>query len=326
MRAIAIDRYGPPEVLRLVERPKPRLAAGGVLIRIRASVATPPDCAFRSANPFIIRLMFGLLRPRFDIVGCCFAGEVEAVGEGVTRFAVGDAVYGASDSGFGCYAEYIALAEDGVIARMPSGTAFGDAAALSEGFLTALPFLRDGANLRPGQSLAIIGASGSIGTMAVQLAKGMGAEVTAICSGRNAPLVHSLGADHVIDYTREDLGARQEAYDVIFDAVGTSSLRRMRRALKPGGVYLTTVPSLHILLPTLRFKADAKAGRKRGKLMTTGLRAASDKCADLVTLSEMIEARRLQTVIDRRYPLEEASAAHAYVETRRKRGSVVIDV
>lgn len=323
MKAAVCDRYGPPEVLRVLDLPKPVPADDEVLIAINASVATPPDCAFRSANPFIIRLMFGFLRPRNPRLGTVLAGVVEAVGKDVTRFAPGQRVYGASDDRMGTYAQYIALPETGMLAPIPDGLPFGNAAGLCEGFLTAMPFLRDHARLTPGQSILINGASGNIGSVAVQIAKDMGTEVTGVASAANRDLVLSLGADKFIDYGTEDFTTRKGRYDVIFDAVGKSGFSRAKPALKSHGVYMTTVPSLAIVLPTLR---AAKAKGKRGLLATTGLRSLEDKKKDLALLSTMIEAGKLRCVIDRTYPLENIAEAHAYVETGRKRGSVVIEM
>jgi len=323
MRAIVCHRYGPPDVLRLVDRPVPEVGPGQVRVRIHASVATPPDCAFRAADPFIIRLMFGLRRPRNEGMGTVLAGEIDAIGEGVTRWSVGQRVMGASDGNFGPYAEFIVLDESAVLAPLPEPVGYAEAAALSEGFLTAMPFLRDEARLAEGQSILINGASGSIGTIAVQLAKLQGAMVTGVCSRRNIDLVKALGADEVIDYGKEDFTLRTGAYDVIFDAVGKSSFAHAKPALKATGTYMTTVPSLAIVLPTLRAR---KAGGKRGLLATTGLRPDSAKIADLQLLAGMMGAGELKTVIDRAYSLELTAQAHEYVETGRKRGSVVIAV
>lgn len=323
MQAVVIDRYGSPEVMRLVDIDMPTPGPDDVLVRLHASVATPPDCAFRSANPFIIRLMFGLTRPRNPRLGTVFAGVVEAVGSSVTQFMAGDRVFGADDETMGTYADYIALPQDGLIARMPEGLDFGDAAGLCEGFLTAMPFLRDEARLERGQTILVNGASGNIGTIAVQQAKLMGAIVTGVASARNRDLVLSLGADSFIDYGAKDFTTHTGRYDVIFDSVGKSSFRRAAPALKPKGVYMTTVPSFAIIGPTLRAK---KAKGKRGLLATTGLRKREDKRADLALLASMIADGKLRCVIDRRYPLPAISDAHAYVETGRKRGSVVIDI
>lgn len=323
MKAVVFDRYGPPDVMRIVDLPRPVPGDDEVLIAIQASVATPPDCAFRSANPFIIRLMFGLTRPRNNRLGTVLAGIVEAVGKNVTRFRPGDKVYGASDEAMGTYAEHFALKETAVLARIPERISFGEAAGLCEGFLTAMPFLRDEARLVPGQSILINGASGNIGSVAVQLAKVMGAEVTGVASARNRDLVLSLGADHFIDYGQHDFTAHKGRYDVIFDAVGKSSFSRAKPALQPQGIYMTTVPSLGIIIPTLQAR---KAKGKKGLLATTGLRKPEDKLKDLNLLSEMIATGKLRCVIDRTYPLDKIAEAHAYVETGRKRGSVVIEM
>ena len=323
MRAVVFHRYGPPDVLRLVDRPLPPVGSGQVRVRIHASVATPPDCAFRAADPIIIRLMLGLTRPRHEGMGSTLAGEIDAVGEGVTRWSVGQRVMGASDMTFGTYADFSVLGENAVLAAIPDTHGYAEAAALSEGFLTAMPFLRDEARLSARQSILINGASGSIGTMAVQLAGSAGAHVTGVCSHRNIDLIRSLGADAVIDYGRHDFTRDAGAYDVIFDAVGKSSFARAKRALKPTGIYMTTVPSFGIVIPTL---LAGNAGGKRGLLATTGLRADSAKAADLDLLAAMMERGELKAVIDRAYPLEMAAAAHDYVETGRKRGSVVIAV
>ena len=212
--------------------------------------------------------------------------------------------------------------EDGSIAVMPAGLGCDEAAAISEGFLTAMPFLRDEAKVLPGQRVLINGASGSVGQMAVQLAKYFGAEVTGVCSTTNLKLVRSLAADAVIDYTRDDFTSRTGAWDVIFDAVGKSSFARCREALTPRGVYMTTVPSFAIL-PQMAW-TKIFSGGKRALLATTGLRSSSAKARDLVLLSELVDAGKLRVVIDRRYPMEQIADAHAYVETGRKKGSVVV--
>lgn len=235
------DRYGGPEVITLREVPKPVPKANELLIRVHAASLTLADTAFRKADPFIVRFFGGLLAPRNLVHGSDFSGVVEATGEAVTRFSVGDAVYGAAA---GAHGEYIALAEDAAIVRKPETLSHVQAAGLSYSFLTAMPFLRDEARLQPGQSILINGASGSVGIVAVQLARHFGAHVTGVCSGRNAAFVTSWGADRVIDYSREDFAADSGAYDVIFDAVGKSSFAHARPALKPQGIYLTTVPSL----------------------------------------------------------------------------------
>lgn len=316
-------RYGGPDVLAVERVRKPAPEEDEVLVRIHASVATPPDVAFRAARPFIVRAFTGLWRPKHAIPGSSLAGVVDAVGAKVTRFAVGQHIHGATGIELGAYAEYKCLPETGAIAAMPAGTDFDAAVAMNEGYLTALPFLRDEAQLQAGQSILINGAAGSVGSSAVQLAHAMGAVVTGVCSGRNAELVRALGAARVIDYTQEDFTAEPDAHDVVFDAVGKSSFARCRATLKPGGIYMTTVPSLGILWQMLRTR---HSNGKRALLATTGLRSNADKAGDLDAMRQLVETGKLRPVIDRRYRLEEIATAHRHVESGHKRGSVVVMV
>lgn len=321
MKAIMQDRYGPPEVMQLRRLDEPVPAAGELLIQVHATVATPSDVAFRTGSPLVARLFSGLAKPKAPILGDNLAGVVMAVGPDVTRFKPGDRVYGSTSSMAGVYAEMICLPETAALAVMPPNMSFGEAAGLADGGLTALPFLRDTGQLQPGQHVLINGASGSVGTAAVQLAKLMGAEVTGVCSRKNRDLVRSLGADHVIDYGVEDFTRAEDTYDVIFDAVGKSSFSRCKGALKAEGIYMMgTVPAPDLLLAMLR-----KHG-KRGRFAATGLRPVADKLRDLAVLNAYFAAGELRTVIDRRHPLEQIAAAHAYIETGRKVGSVVIDI
>ena len=323
MRAACIDRYGPPEVIVVREVAEPVVADGQVLVRQMASNVSPADCAFRSADPFIVRFFGGLMKPTHPTPGGAIAGVVEAVGAGVTRFKVGDRVFGTTDPAPGAMAELVALPETVPVVKMPEAMSFEQAGGLTYSFLTAMPFLRDEAKLEPGQTILINGASGSIGTVAIQLARKMGAHVIAVCSTRNVELVLSLGADEVIDRTTEDFTARREAYDVVFDCVGKSSFSACRAALKPGGIYLTTVPGWGILFKML---SGNRAGQKRGKLATTGLRPAPDKLKDLELLAGMVARGEVRGVIDRTYPLARIAEAHAYVETETKSGDVIIAI
>jgi NADPH:quinone reductase-like Zn-dependent oxidoreductase len=300
-----------------VSQPTPK--AGELLVRVQATAATPPDVAFRSGKPFLVRFFSGLWRPRYS-PGTEVGGEVVAAGPGVTRFRPGDPIVGATGTSYGAYAEYVCLHEDGIVARRPANMTPGDAVHVTDGGLTALVFLRDHAKLRPGQSILINGASGSVGLYAVQLAKYYGADVTGVCSGANAQLVMSLGADRVIDYTQHDFTRDDQTYDVIFDAIGKSSFGQCRRALKPGGVYMTTVPSARILLDMVRTKVS---GDRRALFAATGL---SQRVENLIFLIQLYEAGAIRSVVDRCYPLAEIAAAHRYVETERKRGAVVIGV
>ena len=315
MLAAIVDRYGPPSVLAIREVPTPMPGPGEVLVRIHATVATPSDVAFRSGNPWIARLFSGLFKPRLPILGDAFAGVVAEVANGVTGFAVGDRVAGAA---FGAYAQFLVVGADAAVVRIPESLGFGAAAGLCDGGLTALPFLRDTARLRPGQHVLVNGASGSVGSSAVQIAKAMGAIVTGVTSTRNLELVRSLGADRVIDYTTEDFTAADSAYDVVFDTVGKSSFARCRAALKPEGIYLTPVPSLSSAM--LR-----KSGR-RARFSATGLRPPAQKARDLQQLVDWVLAGRMKTVIECEFGLNEIADAHAHVETGRKVGSAVLRI
>lgn len=318
MRAFVQSGYGSTDVLQLQEVARPTPGAGEVLIRVRTATVTPSDSAFRQGNPFLIRLMYGLRRPRFSIGGVEFAGDVVEIGPGVTRFQPGDAVFGMSPDHFGAHSEYLCLPETRPLAPMPAGMSYEDAISIADGPTTALIFLRDAAKVQPGQRVLVNGASGAVGAAGVQLAKYYGAEVTAVCSARNAELARRLGADHVIDYTRQDFTQIGQTWDVIFDAVGKRSYRQCRHALTPRGVYLNTVPSLGILLAML---GTAIGGGRRAKFVTAGLRQSPDT---MVCVAGLYEAGHLRPVIDRSYPLDAVPEAHRYVDTNHKTGSVVI--
>jgi len=318
MRAAIVDRYGPPEALVIREVPMPEPGPEQVLIRIHATVVTPSDVAFRNGELWIARLFSGPFKPRLPILGDAFAGTVVRVGAGVTGFAAGDRVAGSTGPELGAHAQFAVVDQAGAIVRLPDGVAFGTAAGLCDGGLVALPFLRDQGRMAAGQHVLVNGASGSIGSTAVQLARAMGAVVTGVTSTRNVELVRSLGADRVIDYTAEDFTAADAAYDVIFDTVGKSSFVRCHDALKPEGVYLTPVPMLSPAI--LR-----KSGR-RARFAATGLRRPGEKAKDLIPLFEWVSAGKLQTVIEREYDLAEIAAAHAHVESGHKVGSIVVNV
>ena len=322
MKIVTQSRYGGPDVLDIREVPRPAPQAHEILIRIEAFSVTLADCAFRKADPFIVRFFGGLLRPKNLVLGDDIGGVVAAVGSKVTRFAVGDAVFGSVGGSLGGAAEYVCLAEDAAIVRRPPGLDAVQGAGLSYGYLTAMPFIRDQGQVKPGDRVLVNGAASSVGAVAVQLARHFGAEVTAVCSTRHADLVRSLGANQVIDRTQSDFTTARDAYDVIFDAVGKSSFGRCAAALRPGGIYLTTVPSLAIAWHMLTRRKPGK----RGRLATTGLRPVSAKRADLGVLVELIEAGAVRAVTDRTFPLEQVAEAHRYVETERKAGDVVVAV
>jgi len=294
---------------------------GEVLIRIRAAAVTATDVIFRRGRPMISRSATGFLKPKRSIPGEVLAGVIEAVGHDVTRFQKGDQVFGSAGAGFGAHAEYLCLAEDSALVKKPTNMSFAEAASLSDGAITALPFLRDEAQIRAGQTILIIGASGSIGTAAVQLARYFGAVVTGVCSTPNVELVRSLGATQVVDYSEEDFTRSGKTYDVIFDAVGKSSFARCKGSLTGRGIYLSTVLTGSILLGQIR---TSILGNKKAKIAFTGLRSPGDKVRDLLLLSELHRSGKIKAVIDRTYPLNRIEEAHRYVEQGHKRGNVIL--
>lgn len=312
MKAMVYTQFGPPEVLHLQEVAKPAPKAQEVLIRIYATTVVKEDPDWR-ASPGLN----GFLKPSHPILGQELAGEVEAVGRAVTRFRPGDQVFGID--AFGAYAEYKCMPESGALALKPTCLTYAGAASVPNGALTALPFLRDHGQLRRGQRVLVYGASGSVGTAAVQLAKALGAAVTGVCSTPNLDLVKSLGADQVIDYTQEDFVRLGQAYDIIFDAVGKLSFSNCRGSLAENGVYLTVVPTPDALL-------SLPWASRKARFAATGLRSASQKADDLRYIKGLIESGQFRAVIDRHYPLEQAAEAHRYVEKGHKRGNVVITV
>jgi len=321
MKAIVATKYGPPDVLRLKDVEKPVPKDNEVLVKIHATTVNATDPMSRAGKPFLARLVPpSLTKPKYPILGGELAGEIEAVGKGVTLYKEGDQVYGCPGISSGAYAEYKCLPEDGVLAIKPTNMTYEEAAAIPGGALTSLIFLRDKGNIQSGQKVLVNGASGSVGTAAVQLAKYFGAEVTGVCSTANLELVKSLGADKVIDYTKEDLVQSGEAYDIIFDTVGKTSFSHCKGALKQNGIYLETFPGLVILLQMLW---TSKIGSKKA-IFTASSFNYSNK--DLTFIKKLIEAGAIKSVIDRTYPLEQMAEAHRYVEKGHKKGNVVITV
>jgi NADPH:quinone reductase-like Zn-dependent oxidoreductase len=318
VKAVVHDRYGPPDVLRIENIPKPVPAPDEILVRIRATGVTRSDAHLRAGAPFVGRLQSGLRRPKRRILGHELAGEVEAVGAAVTEFAVGDRVFGALPYlalSTGAHAEYVCVPERLPLAHMPGRMGFEEAGAVCDGVLLTLNCLRPAGPLE-GKRILVYGASGSMGTAGVQLAKHFGARVTAVCNTPNVELVRSLGADEVIDYTREDFTENGQTYDVIFDAVGKHSFRRCKGSLRPGGVYLPTDGLRNVALWLLH----KRVGDKK-VLFELPPRMRKE---DVLLLKGLIEAGEYRAVIDRAYPLEDVIEAHRYVDTQQKVGNVVL--
>ena len=319
MRAAVRTRYGPPDVVRVAEVEKPAAKDGEVLVRVHATTVNRTDCGLRAAKPFFYRFFIGLRRPRLTVLGNEFAGEVEAVGGGVTSFKVGDRVFGFNDSSFGAHAEYMTMPEDGLLATMPANLTYEEAAPGTEGSHYALALIRT-AKLQSGQDVLVNGATGAIGSAAVQLLKTMGAEVTAVCGAEHMELVRGLGAARVIDYTAEDFTRDERRYDVVLDAVGKSSFGRCRRLLKPGGLYLSTDLGPLSQNPVLALVTPLFGGRR------VRFPIPRQDQGTVTYLKERIESGAFRPLIDRRYRLDQIVEAYRYVETGRKVGSVVITI
>jgi len=318
MKAAVYTKYGPPDVLQLKEVEKPVPKDNEILVKIHAATVTSGDVRLRKADPFAVRTINGFIKPKNRILGVEFSGEIESIGRDVKQFKTGDKVFGSPSTGFGTYAEYKCISEEGVVALMPANVTFEEAAAVPFGGLTSLHFLRK-ANIEKGQKVLIYGASGSLGTAAVQLAKNFGAEVTGISSTANLELVKSLGADNVIDYTKEDFTKNSVIYDVIYDTVGKSPFSGSVKSLKNNGYYLRAV---HISPSSLARGMWTKI--TSSKKVIGGI--SEDTKKRLIFLKGLIEAGKYKPVIDRRYPLEQIAEAHRYVEGGHKKGSVVITV
>ena len=316
MKAIVYTKYGAPEVLQLTEVEKPSPKDNEVLIKMFATTVTSGDCRMRRADPFLVRLIGGFFKPKNTILGVDMAGEIDEVGSAVTKFKKGDPVFGSSYPNFGCYAEYNCVPDNSVLIIKPTNITYEEAAAIFFGAHTALHFLRKG-NVQSGQKVLIYGASGSIGTYAIQLAKYFGAEVTGVCSTSNMEMVRSLGADNVIDDTKEDFTKNGEIYDIIFDTIGKSPFSDAIRSLDKKGCFLRAVhmsmkPILIGLWTTMTSSKKIIAG------------VAEEKVEDLIFIKKLIEEGNLKPVIDRRYPLEQTAEAHRYVDKGHKKGNVVI--
>ncbi|TAI49004.1 NAD(P)-dependent alcohol dehydrogenase [Flagellimonas allohymeniacidonis] len=322
MKAIVCTKYGGPEVLKLQEIDTPMPKDNEILVKVHAATVTTAGLIGRKGEPIFTRLFSGLFRPKNNILGMELAGEIEVMGKNVSSFKIGQKVFGLTGITLGANAEYISLPEDAAVITKPNNMDYEESVALIEGGLTAFNFLKNKAKIQRGQRVLIYGASGSVGTASIQLAKYYGAEVIGVCSASNLALVKSLGADRVIDYTKEDFTQNGETYDIIFDTVGKRSFLDCKNSLELDGIYLDTTglsTVLHMIWTSLFSK-------KKASFAATYMRTAKVLKQDLASLKILIEKGAIQYVIDRRYPLEETAEAHRYVETGKKKGNVVIAI
>ncbi len=317
MKAAVYTQFGSPEVLQIKNVAKPTPKHTEILLRIKATAVNSGDWRMRKADPFAVRFVFGLMRPKINILGSVSSGEVEAIGEDVTHFKVGDAVFGHTDKSFGAYAEYICLPENASMAIKPINISHQEAAVIPFGGVTALHFVKK-AMIKPGQKVLVVGASGAVRTAAVQLAKSYGAVVTGVCSTANIDWVKSIGADKIIDYTKEDFNSKGEKYDLIFDTVNTISVTRSLKSLTSNGTMILSAAGMSEMLQGLWISKTSK------RKVMTGL--ISHEASDIDFLKGLIEKGKFKPVIDRIYPLEQIAEAHAYAEKGHKKGNITINI
>jgi NADPH:quinone reductase-like Zn-dependent oxidoreductase len=317
MKAVIYEKYGSPEVLELREIDKPSVVDDEILVKIHAASIQQTDIRFRTGTPFLARVLAGLLKPKNQILGCDYSGIIEATGKNINEYNVGDDVYGQLDARTGTHAEYISVSTKEVSPK-PKNLTFVEAASVGVAGTIALQCLRDHGKIQQGQKVLINGASGGIGTFAVQIAKSFDTEVTGVCSTTNLEMVKSIGADHVIDYTKEDFTERVDEYDIIFDAVRKNTFANCKNALTSKGIYVTTEFGPTIMLQ-MKMNSNPNGKRMVGMLMKVDME-------DLAFLSELIEAGKIKPVIDRTYPLEEIADAHRYVEKGHAKGKVIIEI
>ncbi len=323
MNAILTTGYGSADVLKYGVAEKPVPGADEILVKVHATAVTNAHTAMRTGYPLIGRLFMGLLKPKNQISGTDFAGEIVTVGSNVTKFSVGEKVFGSTDIDGGTYTEYVKVSQSGVIFSMPENLSYSQATAIIDGATTAFPFLVEHAQIKEGQKILINGASGSIGTAAVQLANHFGAHVTGVSSTSNVDMVKSMGADEVIDYTKEDFTEGKNQYDIIFDTVGKSTFNDSKKVLTGKGIYLSPVLGIRMMMDMI------KTSRSKGKkaiFVATGLRDNESKRKDFKIIRDLLEQGILIPVIDRTYQLPQVAEAHRYVEKGHKKGNVVINV
>jgi len=323
MKAIISTKYGSSDVLQLQGVAITIIKEDQVLIKVHATIVSRADTMMRTGYPLFGRLFMGLFKPKNPIPGTGVAGKIEAIGKNVSQFKVGDEVFGETILSFGANAEYVAMKETEVLAQKPSNISYEEAAPICDGALTSINFLKNIAKLQAGQRILINGASGSLGTAAVQLAKHYGAHVTGVCSTTNVELVKSLGADKVIDYKKEDFTKAGLTYDVIYDTVGLSSFSKCKKSLTKNGAYISPVLGMPLLFQMLW---TSMFGSKKAKFSATGILPIPELRILLNELVDIIKAGKLKTIIDKRYPLEQVALAHSYVDKGHKKGNIVIDL
>ena len=323
MKAMISTSYGGPEILDLQEVALPLPQPNEIRVKIHATTVSRANTMMRTGKPYIGRLFMGLKKPKHPISGTNFAGVVEAVGTNVSKFKIGEKVFGENIETFGCYAEYTCVDENGVVAIIPEGVDFKEAAGICDGALTSMNFLRNVGQLQKGQHILINGASGSLGTAAVQLAKKMGAIVTGVCSAKNVELIKSLGADHVIDYNEIDFAKTGLKFDIIYDTVGARTFADSKAALAKNGTFISPVLGFPLLMDVVK---TSITGSKKAKFSATGMLSLSEQKELFSELMTYIHQDDYHFIIDRIYPLEQIPQAHRYVDTGRKRGDVVISV
>ena len=321
MKAVVSTKYGGPEVLQVQVVDKPRPKKNEVLVKIHAATITRAETMMRTGYPLLGRLYMGLSKPKNKISGTGFSGQIVSLGKDIKHFQEGDKVFGESLITFGTNAEYVCIEEEGIITKMPENITYEEAAVVGDGLITSLNFLKKLAHIKAGQSILIIGASGSLGTAAVQLAKYYGAKITGICSSKNVELVKSLGAHSVIDYTKTDFTKAGNQYDIIYDTVGKSSFSKCKKSLTQKGVYMSPVLDFKLLLQMIW---TSMFGSKKALFSATGMLPISEVKAFLKDIKDLFEAEKIKSIIEKRYTMNQISDAHRYIDTGRKKGNVVM--
>jgi NADPH:quinone reductase-like Zn-dependent oxidoreductase len=323
MKAVICSKYGGPEVLSVENIEKPELSESEMLVKVQSASVTRADCMMRAGTPFYARFFLGLTKPKRKVPGTGFAGTVEEMGKRTTQFKIGDKVFGETGVNFGANAEYLAIADQDVVNQMPNGMSYEEAATVCDGPLTSMNFLKNIGEVKEGDRVLIIGASGSLGTAGVQIAKAFGANVTGVCSTDNVELVQSLGADDVIDYKKADFSTSGREWDIIYDTIGKSSYNHSKPSLSERGVYICPVIGISLLASMI---FTSIRGKKRARFSATGMLPVDQQKKLLSELLLLFQEKKLKSVMDRFYRIEETADAHRYIETGRKKGNVVIQL